>query len=310
MLAKSYHRLKLLVNTLSISPRFLSFMLIKSPSTVPVKWYDMTNEPKRKHKNGIPKIIWLYWHEEELPNIIKACIKSIKTFCPEYEINILNPISLIDYISLPNITSDVQEANKADLIRLMLLERYGGIWMDASILLTENLNWITNKYDGQDAFLFYSDECTINFKKPISENWLIAAPKGSLFIKEWLNEYKKCILSSEPKIYYNNVKKNRKIIQNITEPDYLLAYISAIIVLNSGNYNILYASSSSVGHYLNYKFNWNPYIISILLLVVDKENLKLPKLIKITGGVRATLNRLSAIGLYYRNSILGQYLGE
>ena len=38
----------------------------------------------------------------------------------------------------------MKPANIVSLIRLYLLEENGGIWMDISILLTEDLGWLEN----------------------------------------------------------------------------------------------------------------------------------------------------------------------
>ena len=55
-------------------------------------------------------------------------------------------------------------AHIADFIRLSLLEKYGGIWVDASIFLTEDFNWFLKRLKDEDVFLFFSDECTLDLK--------------------------------------------------------------------------------------------------------------------------------------------------
>ena len=73
-------------------------------------------------QNTVPKIIWLYWDNKELPKIVQICIESIRRHCLGYKINVLTPETLDNYIDLPPIVADVEPANIADLIRLMLLE--------------------------------------------------------------------------------------------------------------------------------------------------------------------------------------------
>ncbi|WP_440506968.1 capsular polysaccharide synthesis protein, partial [Serratia nevei] len=143
------------------------------------------------------------------------------------------------------------------IIRLLLLKKYGGVWMDASIFLTEGLEWITSRMQNHEAFLFYSNECTSNIDKPISENWFIVCPRESNFIQAWLREFEGCATSDDPKNYYANLERRDELLQRLTRPDYLLCYISAIVVLDRNHFNILYASSESTGHYFNYKHNWD-----------------------------------------------------
>lgn len=257
-----------------------------------------------KDKTIIPKIIWLYWEDAEIPDLVKLCYKSIKKHCQEYEVNFLNASNVLDYIDLPNFPNEIPLAQKADLIRLELLLKYGGMWMDASIFLTRNLDWILSRIDDHDAFLFYSDECTTDIAHPISENWFIASPKNSQFIREWRDEFKKCITSLNPKEYYSDIKFNKEIVQNLTVPDYLLAYISVIVCLRRNKYKILYASSGSVGHYYNYKYNWSGYAVACHILFRNKRNIYNPYLIKFASNSRKPIEKLMNFGLYNKKSIL------
>lgn len=252
----------------------------------------------------IPKKIWLYWDTINIPYSVNLCIDSIKKHCHDYEINLLNADTVVNYISLPDLSKEVLPAQKADLIRLELLAKYGGIWMDASIFLTQNLNWIFNKIENHDAFLFYSDECTLNIKKPISENWFIVAEKSNNFIKSWRDEFKKCITSDEPKRFYENIVSDKNLVQNLTSPEYLLCYLSAIVCLNKNKYKILYASSGSVGHFYNYKYNWSGYAVAIHLLLKDRNDIYIPPLIKFSSNSRKPIEKLIKLSIYNSKSIL------
>lgn len=48
----------------------------------------------RVNKSAIPKIIWIYWEQDEKPHLIKKCINRIELLNPEYKINILNKDNL------------------------------------------------------------------------------------------------------------------------------------------------------------------------------------------------------------------------
>lgn len=89
-------------------------------------------------------------------------------------------------------------------------------------------------------------------------------------------------------------------------PQYLICYISAIIVLRENNFNILYARSGSVGHYFNYKFNWNSNKISIAVLVKKTQHIAIPKLIKFTGEARFHTEQRLKNQKFNRYSLLGK----
>ena len=90
----------------------------------------------------IPKIIWLFWDGEITSPVVKACVANLKFYLPDFKITILNKENLKKYLCEDETV--MQEAlplaNYTDLIRLALLHKFGGIWLDASILITENFD--------------------------------------------------------------------------------------------------------------------------------------------------------------------------
>ena len=261
-----------------------------------------------------PKIIWLYWHsQDDIPEVVRLCVDTVRKFCPDYKVNFLNASSVNEYISLPDIPASLPLAVKADYIRLMLLEKYGGVWMDSSIFLNEDFGWISKMISNHDAFVFYSDECTIDLNEPITENWFIISPLGSPFIKAWLKEFSLCIFSEDPVSYYSSIKNDKKYVQNLTKPDYLLCYVSAIKVLKESKFKILYASSESVGHYFNYKYNFNGSYVAAELTGVSENKIAKVKMIKLNSGSRNAVQEFLnkgkiKTGSYIHNVIKSNFL--
>ncbi|WP_260924887.1 glycosyltransferase family 32 protein [Novosphingobium sp. 9] len=256
----------------------------------------------------VPKTIWMYWDSPEIPELVDVCRRRVQELCPDYRLHFLNAQTLGDYITLPEVRADLPKANYADLVRFALLAQYGGFWLDASVLLLTDLDWIVSRMRGQEAFLFYSDECTQDLSRPISENWMIAAPRHSPFMQEWLEEYSRCLASEDPKRYYSTLDNYEYHVQNLTKPEYLLPYVSAIVVLNRRRCNILYVSSASSGHYFNYKYRWNDLKIALRLLVRRRLDTDSLRLIKFNSTVRKASEWLIAKRLFRRNSEVGQHL--
>ena len=91
---------------------------------------------------GTNKIIWQYWAQgyEDVPEVVKTSLESVDKFAVGYTIVRLTDANLSEYLDLPEF---VQEKRKvfsraffSDLLRLVLLKTYGGIWMDSTILMT------------------------------------------------------------------------------------------------------------------------------------------------------------------------------
>lgn len=113
------------------------------------------------------KIIWQYWAQgyDNVPDIIKGCLDSVDKFAGDYHIIRLSEENLDDYLELPVFVKEKKSlysrAFFSDLLRLMLLKTYGGIWMDATIMLSGP---IPEDYVSHDFFVFRRDPNEPDFK--------------------------------------------------------------------------------------------------------------------------------------------------
>ncbi|WP_165443269.1 glycosyltransferase family 32 protein [Acinetobacter ihumii] len=279
------------------------FVFVKQ--TVLEEWLEFFPEKNICHAK-IPKKIWIYWESMCENDLVNLCIENIIDLHPDYEVNVLNKSNLKDYVELPNFNKNIETAVIADYIRLSLLKDFGGIWLDASIFLVENLDWILKKMKSNQTFVFYSDECTINKSLPIIENWLIISEPNNIFINDWFEEFSKCFTSNDPKKYYKDYANKTDLIQNIGNTDYLMCYISAAIIMNKKQYNILTVNSGSHGHYYNYFYISNGFIIALYLLIFSENRENSPKLIKFTKETRNMTNLFLRKGFFSKKSTLGK----
>ncbi len=144
----------------------------------------------------LPKVAWSYW-DNNIPPIITTIIEERRKAMPDWTINLLTEENVGNYIDIESIPTGYNKlirAHRADWIRLKLLEKYGGLWLDASIIINEGdaINEIYNEAWNTRANLVVF---TLNKPRPIDfiENWFIMAPKKSLMIKLWLKEFEKAI---------------------------------------------------------------------------------------------------------------------
>lgn len=262
---------------------------------------------------AIPKIIWIYWENKDYAQIIEGFISNLKQLHGEFEVHVLCKDSIHQY--LPGFTChpDVPIANKTDLIRLELLHQYGGIWIDATILLKENLDWVyhpdlLNRYD---LIGFYRDVNTVQEKHPVIETWFLAASAGNSFIKKWLD-----ILSPMGEIgsaaYYEILKRRddyKQISKNIEPPEYLLVYLACQIALQSEEpFNLYLRKAENNAFYLQHYFRWNANLIAYALTQLDCSHSNY-KLIKLTAGDRSLLDLLKDFKLIKSRSLIGKLIG-
>lgn len=119
-----------------------------------------TIEPK-KNLSG-KKVIWQYWaqgFESELPEVVRTCLASVDRYKGDYELVRLSDKTIPEYVDLPDFVWEKRRngwsiAFFSDVLRLALLYVYGGVWLDATILLTEP---IPDRYSTYDFFMFQRD---------------------------------------------------------------------------------------------------------------------------------------------------------
>lgn len=121
------------------------------------------------------KYIWQLWSQGEnnAPEIIKKCLESVKKYCPDgYKIIVLDKDNVNNYINIDNTINEkyikgiISNTHFSDYIRTCLLDKYGGIWIDSSVLLT---NKIPAEILKQEFFVF-KNPFWFNYKKVPSEN--------------------------------------------------------------------------------------------------------------------------------------------
>ena len=164
--------------------------------------------PKKTFNNE--KIIWQFWGQgwdfEKLPDVVKISYKSVEKYKKDYEIIHLDMNNINDYLEIPAYILKKVEKKKmgfahfTDIIRLALLYNYGGVWIDATILLTD---YLPQEYFEMDYFMFQRDDNLENKK-----DW----EDYDDFYFSWNNEMKVRVLNS---IIF--AKKNNEIIKTLLD---------------------------------------------------------------------------------------------
>lgn len=142
--------------------------------------------------------IWFCWMQgiENAPIIVKKCFQSIKNNIKDRDIVIINENNYREYVEFPEFIQKkidagiIKGAHMSDLLRLELLEKYGGTWIDATVYCTDSN--ISEFYLNSDLFLFQSLKPGKDGHSTIISNWFITAKpyhKFIIFTKELLYDY-------------------------------------------------------------------------------------------------------------------------
>lgn len=89
--------------------------------------------------------IWICWWqgEKQAPDLVNSCISSIKKYAGNHPVNVITLNNYKNYVDIPEILFEKAENGKisythlSDLLRCKLLYKYGGIWCDATLYLTD-----------------------------------------------------------------------------------------------------------------------------------------------------------------------------
>lgn len=112
----------------------------------------------RTRKTRQVKILWMYW-DKGIENITdpynKMCFEGWKLLNPDWDIRILNEKTVPNYIDNFNDFKGCIVQHQADLLRVKLLEKYGGVWADASTLPMKPLTGNITHMDKGTGVFFY-----------------------------------------------------------------------------------------------------------------------------------------------------------
>ncbi len=190
-------------------------------------------------QDEIPKVIWTYWQPAPAPPFIQACLDNWRRFAPDHEVRLLDRNNVADW--LPALRADFDDMpayRQADWLRIQLLARHGGIWMDASMLLSRDLAWLhdTRQRRAADYVGFYIDRYTTRPELPIVENWLMASVPGGRFAVALAAAFDRALdEGAEPLLQRLRAEgRHARVVQALTEDfqRYLLMHVAASDLLD------------------------------------------------------------------------------
>lgn len=109
---------------------------------------------------GTERIIWQYWAQgyADVPQVVRECLDSVDCYAKGWTVIRLCDANLSEYLDLPDFVQEKRPrysiAHFSDLLRLLLLQAYGGVWLDATVQLTGP---IPEAYAACDFFMFRRD---------------------------------------------------------------------------------------------------------------------------------------------------------
>lgn len=138
-------------------------------------WYDKNLLHESSNK------IWICWFQgiENAPDLVRKCYKSIIENVIDKEIIVITKENIFEYVEFPKFILDkwnrgiITHTHMTDLLRLELLIRYGGMWLDATVFCSGNN--IPNYYFDSDIFFYQCLKPGRDGHASYISSWLISA---------------------------------------------------------------------------------------------------------------------------------------
>lgn len=127
--------------------------------------------------------VWICWFQgvENAPAVVQKCIESVKLHLSSKDVTVITSDNMNEYVSFPEYilskwkSGKISNTHMTDLLRLELLIRYGGMWLDATVLCTENDSLIPHYFFDSDLFFYQCLKPGRDGHSKYMSSWLISA---------------------------------------------------------------------------------------------------------------------------------------
>lgn len=155
---------------------------------------DMQTKLKRERSNKV----WVCWMQgmEHAPELVKVCFESLRKHLGDREIIVITAENLEQYVTFPDYIKEkyasgiITQTHFSDLLRVELLAKYGGTWIDATVLCTDSR--IPGYMLDSDLFLYQCLKPGRDGHACVASSWFITACTNHpmiLLVRELFHEY-------------------------------------------------------------------------------------------------------------------------
>ena len=242
----------------------------------------------------IPKILWTYWNQPEPDAFVRQCLQNWRRHCPNHALRLVHPGNLHEHVTpsdLPASFAALHPTKQSDWLRLYLVHRFGGYWLDSTTVLTRSLDWMDALHQRHRAGFtgFYLDGFTHDPSHPVVESWAFGAPPDAPFMAAWQREFHHALIEVGPTAYLARLRQSENaaaVFQGIRDPEYLLIHVTAQQVLRRANdFRLTLLRAEDTAFFYQRALWWKWYLLYPKLCLVTTQAQPAP-LIKLRGGER------------------------
>lgn len=139
-----------------------------------------------KNKKHIKnKTVWICWLQgiENAPDLVKACYESVCKNLKNWNIVVITSKNMYEYIDVPSYIIEkwnkgiISNTHFSDVLRVELLARHGGLWVDSTVLCTGS---IPNYIEESELFIYQCLKPGLDGHCIVGSNWLIYSESNNV----------------------------------------------------------------------------------------------------------------------------------
>ena len=134
----------------------------------------------------VPKTLWMFWAQglDQAPAVVHRCVETWRRRNPGWDIRVLDEESAAAFADVSDLPAGLPFHVKADLLRVRLLARHGGVWADACTYCHRPLD---------DWLPLHAKSGFFVFGRTLPTRWMdsgfIAAEANGKLITLWADAY-------------------------------------------------------------------------------------------------------------------------
>lgn len=198
---------------------------LKTKQKLERKYRDKLEQFNNEYKDAEHKSsdkVWVCWFQgmDNAPELVQQCYKSLQNNLTDREIVLITEENMFQYVSFPDYivkkwrSGVITHTHMTDLLRIELLIKHGGMWVDATVFCSGKGENIPKYYFNSDLFFYQTLKPGRDGHSSYFSSWLISSKSNNK------------ILSAVQYLLYEYWKENKDIV------DYFLLHDFMAIVLD------------------------------------------------------------------------------
>ena len=145
--------------------------------------------------------LFIYWigKEYKLIKILRNLIYLHSTNGNGYKVHLINHSNIKNYLdNIPEYFYKLCPAHQADYVRVCVVLKYGGIWLDSDTLVLDSLDCLFNLINNKNGFF-------IRENNKIISNGIFGSKSNTDLLKEWKNRMETKLNAKKEKIGWTEI---------------------------------------------------------------------------------------------------------